>query len=176
MDEKQQQNQYEEQLYQYILKLISIRPRSIQEAASRLTYYSRKKGIPVRLIQKVIDDLIAKNLLNDHQFCLWWIEKRDTLSPKGSMVIERELRSKGIDRDMVEHVLSEVQNEREGDLELALKSMGKRLDLYKKLPKIDAKKKITGFLSRRGFEYNVIDKVVDWIDKKSYNNDEVNLK
>lgn len=70
-----------------------------------------------------------------------------------------ELRFKGIDRDLIERSLAEKVDEEA----LAKKSFLKKISSLKGLPPEVQKEKLVGFLSRRGFSWEVIRKTLDEI-------------
>ena len=83
--------------------------------------------------------------------------------PKGMRLIAQELKVKGIDaRDL--NLDEDV---------LARHAVEKKLLLWQKLPKLEQKKKIYGFLGRRGFSYTTIASVIDEMLEKGYNTKEV---
>lgn len=112
------------------LRLLSYRPRSIKEIKKRLT----KTNADTHTINRVIDNLINQNLLNDREFAHWWVDQRVKFRPRGNYALTQELVQKGLDREIIDSVLLSF------DAELAL---------AKKLP--------PSKLSSRGFSFSVID-------------------
>ena len=109
------------------LRLLSYRPRSIREITQRLT----KTNADTNTINRVINNLIDQNLLNDQEFAKWWVEQRVKFRPRGNFALTQELAQKGIAREIIESVLLSPAAERQ---------------LAKKLPK---EKRLS-----RGFSYN----------------------
>ena len=112
------------------LRLLSYRPRSIREIKKRLT----KTNADTNTINRVINNLIEQNLLNDQEFARWWVDQRVKFRPRGNYALTQELAQKGLDREIIDSVLLSF------DAELAL---------AKKLPQSK--------LSSRGFSFSVID-------------------
>lgn len=112
------------------LRLLSYRPRSIREIKQRLT----KTNADTHTINRVINNLIDQNLLNDQEFAQWWIDQRVKFRPRGNYALTQELAQKGIDREIIDSVLLSFEAE---------------LALAKKLP--------PSKLSSRGFSFSVID-------------------
>jgi len=112
------------------LRLLSYRPRSIREIKKRLT----KTNADTNTINRVINNLIEQNLLNDQEFARWWVDQRVKFRPRGNYALTQELVQKGLDREIIDSVLLSF------DAELAL---------AKKLPQSK--------LSSRGFSFSVID-------------------
>ncbi|MDZ7587243.1 MAG: regulatory protein RecX [Patescibacteria group bacterium] len=90
------------------LRLLSFRPRSIQEIKQRLT----KTNADTQTINRVIANLIEKNLLNDQEFAAWWVEQRVSFRPRGNFALTQELMQKGISQDIIDTVLLSPAEER----------------------------------------------------------------
>lgn len=112
------------------LRLLSYRPRSIREIKQRLA----KTNADTHTINRVINNLIDQNMLNDQEFARWWVDQRVKFRPRGNYALTQELVQKGLDRDIIDSVLLSF------DAELAL---------AEKLP--ESKR------SSRGFSFSVID-------------------
>lgn len=89
------------------LRLLSFRPRSIKEIQQRLT----KTNANTKTINRVIDNLIDKNLLNDREFAIWWVDQRVKFRPRGNFALQFELRQKGISQDIIDTVLLSPEEE-----------------------------------------------------------------
>ena len=149
--------------YEKAARFIGYRPRSILEVRNRLIKY----GIESEVIEKVISRLQAKNVLNDTDFALLWVENRRTFRPRGKLLLRKELLAKGINDSDIEIALSEVD-------ELA----DARQLAYSKLSKYDGlsldflRKKIWSLLSRRGFDYSVVNDLVREIIQSKRNGED----
>ncbi len=151
----------------YALKLLSFRPRSIKEITEKLLYFSSKRHISSKLIEKLLEELIDSNFLNDEDFAKWWLEQRQTFRPKGYFALQSELLQKGITRDIIEKVIKKNEREGQGEFNIALKIAQKKFSFLSKKSKEEQKKKISEFLARRGFSWEIIYKVVDSLLKKT---------
>ena len=98
--------------------------------------------------------------MDDRKFITWWVEQRNTHRPKGKRVIVQELQQKGINKSLIEEVLSETRDGSD-ETDLAKQALSKKLDLWKNLSKLDKKKKIYDYLTRRGFSFDSIRGVID---------------
>lgn len=134
------------------LRLISHRPRSEKEIAD---YLKRKKSLP-NISVRVIERLKELGQLDDYAFASWWIEQRSTFRPRGKFGLTMELRQKGIDKEIAEKVI----NEKVDEPSLAKKLAQKKFKFYKNLPREERYQKISAFLARRGFSWEIIKKVV----------------
>jgi regulatory protein len=140
------------------LRLISARPRSEKEI---IDYLKRKKA-PPNLAEKIIQKLKQLEQINDHAFAVWWVEQRMTFRPKGKIALLMELRQKGVEQEVSNKVIAEKVNE----LPLARRAVEKKLKIYKNLPPLEFRQKITGFLARRGFSWETVKEVIDEASKK----------
>jgi len=146
-------------LLERVLKFLSIRPRSRQEI---INYLKKKTPQDEALREKVLKKAESLDLIDDRDFAVWWVEQRMTFRPKGKKALFFELRQKGLEKALIEEILNEKINE----LVLAIPLAQKKWLSLKKLPKEAAQQKLVGFLSRRGFSWEVIKKVLDEIFKK----------
>jgi SOS response regulatory protein OraA/RecX len=84
-------------------RFLEARSRSVAEVRRRLTW----AGYRVELVDASIDRLSELGMLDDEAFARAWVESRDRARPRGERAIREELRTKGIDRSIVDAVLAE---------------------------------------------------------------------
>ena len=136
------------------LQFLKIRPRSIIELKEKLV----RKGFSSTDIETTVLDLMASGLLDDRVFTKSWINYR-LARPFGFRRIIQELKDKGIDPEIIEQAVAEIQgsvNVENVVLELAQRR-------WQRLPAIDLvkkKKRVLDFLLRRGFEADVSMKII----------------
>ncbi|MBI5620487.1 RecX family transcriptional regulator [Candidatus Gottesmanbacteria bacterium] len=162
-----------EDFYQKLLessiRFISFRPRSEKEIRFYLgKKFQKHKISDAPLLDRIITRLRELDYVNDRKFAAWWVEQRQIHKPKGMRLIAQELKAKGIDRELVSVMMQSdnfpsgrEQNYQDTQEGLARKALEKKLSLWDKLPKLEQKKKIYGFLGRRGFDGEVIGRVID---------------
>jgi regulatory protein len=140
--------------YDRVLKFLSYRPRSEKEIQD---WFKRKKvGSET---QKLIEKKLRRyHYLNDQEFTRWWIEQRMTFRPFGKRRLSLELRQKGISKEIIEEQLDSLKNEELS--QLAEKVAKKKLKVLENLPYFEARQKLTAFLARRGFRWEIIKEVV----------------
>lgn len=141
-------------------RYVSFRPRSEKE----ITDFLQKKlhtwhTTAPTVFAKVIDRLRELGYMDDRKFIAWWVEQRNVHRPKGKRVIIQELQQKGIHKSVIEEVLTESPDGSD-QTELAKQAVSKKLDLWQKLPKLDKKRKIYDYLTRRGFSFDTIRDVI----------------
>ncbi|OGM25147.1 hypothetical protein A2962_02485 [Candidatus Woesebacteria bacterium RIFCSPLOWO2_01_FULL_39_61] len=145
--------------YDKILKFGSLRPRSKKEYNDWL----KKHKVHESLHAKLFNRLKYLDFINDKKFALWWIEQRVAFRSKSKRVLIQELRSKGVDKDIVDDVLFESELD---ELKVANKLLEKKKYRWEKLGDYEARIKKSQFLARNGFDWETIKKVlkVDYDD------------
>ena len=101
----------------------------------------------------MLERLDRLDFVNDRAFATFWIESREHFNPRGSNVLKNELRMKGVDRDVVDELVSDEQDE-----ERALIAGRKKAASLVRLPDMDFKTfrtRLSSFLQRRGFGFSV---------------------
>ncbi len=136
-----------EQAYQKSLHFLSFRARSEQE----IKRYLQKKAVDDPIITVVIDRLHQQNYLDDTDFARQWVASRSRSKPKGKRALRYELRQKGLTETAIEHAIATVD-----EFDLAWRAAQKALYRWKSLDTTVRHRKITAFLARRGFSYEVI--------------------
>jgi len=133
---------------------LSFRPRSREEVRR----YLRKKETPPELIEAALQRLDRLDLVNDQAFAEFWIESRERFSPRGAQALKSELRQKGVQREVVDELVSAEQDD-----ERALEAGRKKALTLTRQPGIDFqtfRNRLGGFLQRRGFSYQVTTRTV----------------
>jgi regulatory protein len=93
-------------------RFLEARSRSVHEVRRRLTSAGYQPG----LVEDAITRLTDLGMLDDLAFARAWVESRDRARPRGERAIRDELRTKGLDRSVVDEVLAD---RREAALERA---------------------------------------------------------
>ena len=136
------------------LRFFKIRPRSIVELQEKL----EAKGFLLTEIETTVLELTALGLLDDRAFTKSWINYR-LARPFGFRRIIQELKDKGIDQETIEQAVAEIRDGYSAEnvvMELAQRR-------WQRLPDIDPlkkKKRVMDFLLRRGFEADIVLKVL----------------
>jgi regulatory protein len=152
--------------------LFGIRQRSEKEVRDYLRNLSFKRKIKDQeeisevVIENVIQRLKVKNLINDEQFAKAWMEARQKSKLKGKRAIAAELYQKGIDREIVNELLSNESTEQNSEENLAEQALEKKMRSLKNLPEMELKRKALEFLMRKGFDYSVAKETVEKVLRK----------
>lgn len=153
-------------------RLFSIRQRSEKEVRDylrKLSFKRKFKGqeeISPFIINATIELMKRKDLVNDLEFAKAWVESRR--KKRGPRILKQELFQKGIDREIIEEVISGQGTLYSGQ-EVAKQLLDKKMKVWKNLSPLELKKKSYEFLTRRGFEYEVVKDVIEKMTKKEYN-------
>ena len=138
--------------FQKAIKLLDYRPRTGQEIRQKL----HQKGFEPGQIEQVVERLISTHLIQDEKFAALWVESRNQFRPSSQRVLRYELRSKGIDEEIIEEALQGSVE----DLELAQRAAQKMVRRLANLDWQEFRKKLSAFLARRGFSYETVAQVV----------------
>lgn len=134
------------------MRLIARRPRSEQE----LRRYFERREIPSSVQEAAIEELKDGDWVDDWAFAEAWVENRMAFRPRGAYALKSELRQKGVPREAIEDALVGFDEER-----AAIKAGRAALDRYADLSWQDFRKRLGGYLGRRGFPFEMISSVVD---------------
>lgn len=132
------------------LGLLDARGRSRQELRGRLI---DAEFDPV-IVDDVLDDLAAVNLINDADFAREWVRQRHARRGKSARVLDRELRDKGVDAATRAGALDQIDA---ADEEATARSLAeKKARAIREVPADRAEtdkalRRIVGVLARRGF-------------------------
>lgn len=146
-----------DKFYEKALKFLSYRPRSEKEIRENLA----KKKAASSLIDLVIKKLQQQRFLNDREFAKWWVEQRTIVKPMGKRLIKMELTKKGIDKELIDEIFDDIEDIINNELEMVRKLVQRKFNKYKNTDKQIIYRRLGGFLSRRGFDYDTIKKVID---------------
>lgn len=124
----------------------------------------KQRGHQGFIIAQVIKDLEEKKFLDDKAFAKLWVGDRITLRPSGKNLIIKELKSKGVSEKIINEVLDEFKDAYD-EYEIAKALALKRAERFKGLEEEKAVKRLLDFLSRRGFSYNTIWRILKEIYK-----------
>ena len=144
----------EQQAVDRALNYLSFRPRSREEVRR---YLRRKETLP-EIIEAALARLDRLDYVNDRAFAGFWIETREQFSPRGARALKNELRMKGVEREVVDEMVTDEQDE-----ERALRAGRKKAMSLVNSPNIDYatfRNRLGSFLQRRGFGYQVTTRTV----------------
>ncbi len=157
----------EQQAVDRALNYLSFRPRSREEVRR----YLRRKETPPDIIEAALARLDRLDFVNDRAFASFWIENREQFNPRGAHALKNELRMKGVEREVVDELVNDEQDE-----ELALRAGRRKALSLINIPDMDYatfRNRLGSFLQRRGFGYEVSKRTVSslWKDLREESDD-----
>jgi regulatory protein len=152
------QRSTEEQAYQHALRLISRRPRSESELRENF----RRKRLSEGTQDAVFIRLREQGLLDDIAFARTWVENRLTFRPRSAWALKYELRKKGVSDEAIQAALEGYDDD-----EAAYRAAESAAHKMRDLSWDDFRRRLSGYLSRRGFQYPTISPVVRRIWKET---------
>ena len=154
-------------LVEKVYGLLNVRYRSEREIRDYLRNLSFKRKIKDQdelsevVVEALIEKLKKRDLINDLRFAKEWVEARRKSKQKGINALKSELFQKGINREIVDEVLSAENSDTSSEENLAKNALEKKLRIWKNLPEMEFKQKALSFLMRKGFNYDLAKQVVE---------------
>ncbi len=137
--------------YQGALRSISRRPHAEQEIRRKM----QRRGLSRSVQESVLNRLRSAALLDDAEFARIWVENRTAFRPRSARALAIELRQKGISKAEIDSALEGFD-----EAEAAYRAGQKAARRWKNASEEEFRKKVGGYLSRRGFSYSVITSVI----------------
>ena len=138
------------------LRLISYRPRTEEEVRKRLSRrYSKDE------VERAVSSLKEGDYLNDLTFAIHWRQDRESHHPRSGKMVRYELLRLGVARDLVEEALEgydEEDNAHRAGEKVAAKLSGLDYEAFRR--------KLAGYLARRGFGGGTIRPIVNDLWRK----------
>lgn len=120
-----------------------------------------KKKYLKEVIDNVLSDLTNRNLLDDEKFANEFIEEKSTRKKIGKNKLKAELFKKGIDRKIIERVISNVNADISYDNVISLAHRKFESLKHKNIEKKKIRLKLYSYLVSRGYESDLIMKVLN---------------
>jgi regulatory protein len=148
----------------YCARLLKQRLRSRHELETAMT----RRGIEASAQQGALASLAELGLVDDLRLAKAWVHDRDRLAPRGAAVLRQELILKGISREVIDQVLADrkaeaadEEAEQPSELDLARRLAAGKERLYAGLSEEVRRRRLAGFLQRRGFSYDVVRRILE---------------
>jgi len=139
------------------LAYLNHRARSEKEIRQRL----QKEDIPEAIVLRVIEFLKEQKFIDDEAWSKAFVNDKLVRKPVSSKQLAFGLKQKGVPKEVIEETIANL-NAEQGDMERAIQSAEKRWPriLRSESDPKKQKQKLYTFLASRGFEYEVIEKVI----------------
>jgi len=128
-------------------RFLSFRPRSEIETRRRL----QRRGFADDDIDKVVSKLKQLNLLDDNVFAEFWKQNRLDFRPRSQSMVKAELRRKGVESEVIREVTEDIDDKENAYRVAISKAHNLSAADYQIF-----RRKLGGYLQRRGFNYGVI--------------------
>jgi regulatory protein len=152
-------------LYMRALEYSLMRPHSERELSDYLYRKTRdtrtkegsiKKGVSKELTERVYARITERGYVNDEAFARFWVENRQLRKGISKRKLQAELASKGVDRSIVDPLLSQTERNDEDELQKIIE---------KKAGRYDDVQKLIAYLARQGFGYDDIKQAIEKLKK-----------
>lgn len=154
------------QVREQALRWLDRRAYARGELARRLRF----KQFPPEAIERVLDRLQSVGLLDDEAFAREWVRSRTRAGAMGSRRVRQELKQKGIADEVINVLWAENAPGSEGESceDLARKKWRS----FRTLERETARRRLLGFLTRRGFALEDALRAVERVAPKNGDLDE----
>ncbi|AQP44606.1 regulatory protein RecX [Tessaracoccus flavus] len=136
------------------LDLLAVRQRSAHELGAAMA----RRNVPDDVAGEIIARFTGVGLVDDEAFAAALTSTRSTVGQRGRHRIRAELQAKGIDREVAESALADLDPDDE--LEAALALARRRARSMTSLEPHVARRRLAGVLARRGFPSSVVSAAV----------------
>ena len=136
-----------ERAHEAALRRLETRPRSEAEIRSALAV----KGFSADVCDEVVRRLADAGLVDDRDFARFWVENREGFRPRSARALKYELRRKGVSNEEISRVVRGVD-----EADSAYRAARPKAERLRNLDSMEFRNKLSGFLGRRGYDYQVI--------------------
>tara|TARA_A100000171_G_scaffold2906_1_gene2592 strand:+ start:7046 stop:7735 length:690 start_codon:yes stop_codon:yes gene_type:complete len=146
--------------YRAAVRILTKRAKSSGELRRKLREYKYEADA----IEWSIERLIELGILNDEEYARMVVRSQLSRKPAGRRLLSGKLREKGINQSISDRVLDEMLEDRDtldDARKLAQQAARSISDRHDRDVRV---RRISGRLARRGFDFDVIRKVVDELD------------
>lgn len=142
-----QSEKREEQARSLCLRLLTVRARTRSELEGQLA----KRGFPDDVGAHVLDRLASTGLIDDADFAEQWVRSRHANAGKGKRALAAELRTKGVDDDIIAAALQDIDADAERTRAEELVQSKLRRETLADGDDLKVMRRLVGMLARRGY-------------------------
>ena len=135
-----------ERAYRASLRFLSYRPRSRAEVRQRLA-----RRFTAHVVYQTLARLEDSGYLDDVAFARFWRENREAHRPRSAAMVKREIQQRGVARDVAEDAISGLDDE-----DSAYRAGYRRVRALHGLDQAAFRRRLSDYLSRRGFSFSVV--------------------
>ena len=133
------------------LRFIAFRPRSREEVRRRLG-----RRFDPHTVEQALARLEERRYLDDAAFARLWRESREAHRPRSAALIRRELLERGVPREVAQEAVAGLDDDAS-----AYRAGQGRLRSLQGLDSVAFRRRLEGYLKRRGFGASVVRRTVD---------------
>lgn len=149
--------QRDEQAKTVCLRLLTVRARTRAELAGQL----EKRGFTEDVSVRVLDRLAKVGLIDDEDFAEQWVRSRHVNAGKGKRALVAELRKKGVDDEIINTALADIDSGAERQrAEQLVRDKLRRERLGDETDELKVTRRLVGMLARRGYNSSMAFDVV----------------
>lgn len=137
----------EEQARSLCLRLLTARARTRAELEGQLA----KRGYPDDVSAQVLDRLASAGLIDDADFADQWVRSRHANAGKGKRALAAELRTKGVDDEIIQAALQDIDADAERVRAEQLVQSKLRREALSDGDDVKVMRRLVGMLARRGY-------------------------
>lgn len=138
---------HEEQAHALCLRLLTVRARTRAELAGRMA----RNGYPDDVAEVVLGRLADVGLIDDEDFAAQWVRSRQTYAGKGKRALAVELRTKGVDDEIIAAALEDIDAGAERVRAEQLVERRLRREVLGDGDDAKVMRRLVGMLARRGY-------------------------
>ena len=143
-----------EELLHKAASYCSISEHCVSEVEDKLTAW----GVSPEDKNKIIKRLISEDFINEKRFCIYFVKDKFRFNKWGKIKISYAMKQKGLSNEQINNALSTIDD---GEYEELLASILKtKLVGLKYEYEYEKQGKLFRFAQSRGFESNVIDRIL----------------
>ncbi|MFE7930712.1 recombination regulator RecX [Streptomyces sp. NPDC057456] len=136
------------------LRLLTGTPRTRKQLADAL----RKREIPDDVAEEVLSRFEEVGLINDGAFADAWVESRHHSRGLARRALAQELRTKGVDSELIEEAVAQLDSDQEE--ETARELVARKLRSTRGLDRDKRLRRLAGMLARKGYPEGMALRVV----------------
>ncbi|WP_425863460.1 regulatory protein RecX [Arthrobacter sp. TWP1-1] len=146
-----------------VLRQLTHSPKSRFQLSQKLA----ERHIPEDVAEAVLDRFETVNLIDDAEFADMWVRSRSQHKSLARGALKRELAEKGIDPELAQHALEQIDDdtERQQAKELVRKKLHGSIDLAERSERDKYTRRWVAMLARKGFNpavaFDVVGQVID---------------
>jgi regulatory protein len=148
-------------VYDRAVMMLAARGRAARDLERQLV----RKGEPADLARKAVERLTAQGFLDDAAFARQFVRSKSSGAGLAKRRLEQELGRRGVDRAVIGEAIDDVFTEEEVDESVAAEALARKR--ARGLATADGpsrRRRLYGFLARRGYSPDVIARAIKAVD------------